>query len=103
MHVVQRIWLFLLTTFIPMLDIIILTWSLFFGISNRFNLSFDEKEVEDDDSEVDSDEGCRPQFSDIKKVSGFLDKELEASGFTRKDQDDMEKVQLLVFPLSNIS
>ncbi|KAK6130580.1 hypothetical protein DH2020_035672 [Rehmannia glutinosa] len=56
-----------------------------------FNLCFDENEVEYDDSHVESDEGCRPQFSDIKKVTGFLDKELEASGFTRKDQDDMEK------------
>ncbi|XP_073141524.1 serine/threonine-protein kinase rio2 isoform X2 [Henckelia pumila] len=61
----------------------------FFG--KRFNLSFNETEVANDDSEVDSDEGCRPQFSDIKKVSGFLDKELEASGFTRKDQDDIAK------------
>ncbi|KAL6981195.1 hypothetical protein U1Q18_022826 [Sarracenia purpurea var. burkii] len=26
-------------------------------------------------------------------VSGFLDKELAASGFTRKDQDDIEKVE----------
>ncbi|KAG8371540.1 hypothetical protein BUALT_Bualt13G0098500 [Buddleja alternifolia] len=57
----------------------------------RYNLSFQENEVEYDDSDVDSDEGCRPQFSDIKKVSGFLDKDLEASGFTRKDQNDMEK------------
>lgn len=71
-----------------------------FGSSHRFHLSFDEKEVKDDDSEVD--ESCRPQFSDITKVSGVLDKELEASGFTRKEQDDMEKVQLLVFTSSNI-
>lgn len=66
----------------------------------RYHLSFDDKEaedddseVEDDDSEVELDESCRPQFSDINKASGFLDKELEASGFTRKDQVDMEKVQ----------
>ncbi|XP_011073929.1 serine/threonine-protein kinase rio2-like [Sesamum indicum] len=57
----------------------------------RFNINSDENEVEHDDSEVQSDEDCRPQFSDIKKASGFLDKELEASGFTRKDQDDIEK------------
>ncbi|KAL2248302.1 UNVERIFIED_CONTAM: Serine/threonine-protein kinase rio2 [Sesamum indicum] len=56
-----------------------------------FNINSDENEVEHDDSEVQSDEDCRPQFSDIQKASGFLDKELEASGFTRKDQDDMEK------------
>lgn len=60
----------------------------------RFNLSVDNNEVEFDDPDVDLEESCRPQFSDIKKVTGFLDKELEASGFTRKDQDDMEKVQI---------
>ncbi|GFP87163.1 serine/threonine-protein kinase rio2 [Phtheirospermum japonicum] len=58
----------------------------------RFNLNFDDNEVELDDSEVDSEESSRPQFSDIKKVTGVLDKELEASGFTRKDQDDIEKL-----------
>ncbi|XP_047969052.1 uncharacterized protein LOC125212799 [Salvia hispanica] len=47
--------------------------------------------IECDDSDVELDRSCRPQFSDINKVSGCLDKELEASGFTRKDQDDMEK------------
>ncbi|XP_042043536.1 serine/threonine-protein kinase rio2-like [Salvia splendens] len=57
----------------------------------RFHLSFDEKEIECDDSDVELGGSCRPQFSDINKVSGVLDKELEASGFTRKDQDDMEK------------
>ncbi|XP_057768017.1 serine/threonine-protein kinase rio2-like [Salvia miltiorrhiza] len=57
----------------------------------RFHLSFDEKEAECDDSDVELDGSCRPQFSDINKVSGVLDKELEASGFTRKDQEDMEK------------
>ncbi|KAL0366547.1 UNVERIFIED_CONTAM: Serine/threonine-protein kinase rio2 [Sesamum radiatum] len=59
--------------------------------AKMFNINSDENEVDHDDSEVDSDEDCRPQFSDISKASGFLDKELEASGFTRKDQDDMEK------------
>ncbi|GER34203.1 serine/threonine-protein kinase rio2 [Striga asiatica] len=57
----------------------------------RFNLSFDENEAESDDSDVDSEESCRPQFSEIKKITGCLDKELEASGFTRKDQDDIEQ------------
>lgn len=75
-------------------------YGLSFG-SCRFHLTFDEKEVEGDNSDVELDESCRPQFSDIKKVSGVLDKELEASGFTRKEQDDMEKVQPLVFPASN--
>lgn len=56
--------------------------------SNRYNLSFQENEDESDDSEIDSDEVCWPRFSEIKKVSGFLDKELAASGFTGKDQED---------------
>lgn len=64
--------------------------------SYRYHLSFD------DDSEVELNESCRPQFSDINKASGVLDKELEASGFTRKDQDDMEKVEPVGFPLPNI-
>ncbi|KAL6578209.1 hypothetical protein OROMI_010537 [Orobanche minor] len=56
----------------------------------RFNLSFDDHEVES--INLDSEESCRPQFSDIKKATGFLDKKLEASGFTGKDQEDMEKL-----------
>lgn len=73
------------------------------GLSYRFNLTFDEKEVEDDDAKVNSDEACRPEFSDIEKVSGFLDKELEASGFTRKEQVDIEKVQLSVLSPNQVS
>ncbi|KAL6527183.1 hypothetical protein OROGR_016273 [Orobanche gracilis] len=57
----------------------------------RFNLFFDDHEVESINLDLGSEESCRPQFSDIKKVTGFLDKKLEASGFTRKDQEDMEK------------
>ncbi|KAL2557856.1 protein serine/threonine kinase [Forsythia ovata] len=53
----------------------------------RFNLSFQENENESDDSEVD----CRPRFSEINIVSGLLDKELAASGFTGKDQVDIER------------
>lgn len=59
--------------------------------SRRFNLSFEEQPGESDGSDVDSDETGRPRFSSIKKVTGFLDKELAASGFSRKDQDDIEK------------
>ena len=58
----------------------------------RFNLSFEENAGHSDDSKVDSEEVGRPSFADIKKVTGFLDKELSASGFTRKDQDDIERV-----------
>ncbi|XP_028556465.1 LOW QUALITY PROTEIN: serine/threonine-protein kinase rio2-like [Dendrobium catenatum] len=36
-------------------------------------------------------ENGRPSFWSIEKSAGFLDKELAASGFTRKDQDEIEK------------
>lgn len=58
----------------------------------RFNLSFKEDTDENDGLEVDSDENGRPTFSSISKSAGFLDRELAASGFSRKDQDDIEKV-----------
>ncbi|XWS58708.1 hypothetical protein CRYUN_Cryun08bG0057700 [Craigia yunnanensis] len=45
-----------------------------------------------DDSEVDTDDSGRPSFSSITKTAGCLEKELAASGFTRKDQDDIQKV-----------
>ncbi|KAF3951657.1 hypothetical protein CMV_022716, partial [Castanea mollissima] len=56
-----------------------------------FNMSFHEIPDDIDDSEVDMDESGRPCFSSIAKGSGFLDKDLAASGFTRKDQEDIEK------------
>lgn len=59
--------------------------------SKRFNLSFQEHTDEIDGSEVDTEEYDRPCFSSIAKCTGFLDKELSASGFTRKDQDEIEK------------
>lgn len=55
-------------------------------------MSFEEQSDDIDGSEVDEDESGRPSFSSITKTAGFLDKELAASGFTRKDQDDIEKV-----------
>ncbi|XP_039119242.1 serine/threonine-protein kinase rio2 isoform X2 [Dioscorea cayenensis subsp. rotundata] len=58
----------------------------------RFNLSGHEDEDDNDDgSESDLESNSRPTFSSITKSSGFLDKELAASGFTRRDQDDIEK------------
>ncbi|KAJ0470615.1 putative non-specific serine/threonine protein kinase [Helianthus annuus] len=57
--------------------------------SKRFNLSF-EANADDSDSDAESD-AVKPRFSSIKKASGFLDKELYASGFSRKEQDDIEK------------
>ncbi|KAJ0035939.1 hypothetical protein Pint_26486 [Pistacia integerrima] len=57
----------------------------------RFNMSFQETVDDADGSDIDTDESSRPTFSSICKASGSLDKELAASGFTRKDQDDIEK------------
>lgn len=58
----------------------------------RFNMLFEENENDSDGSEAEMDEVGRPQFSEINKNSGFLDKELAASGFTRKDQIELEKL-----------
>ncbi|TXG56742.1 hypothetical protein EZV62_018055 [Acer yangbiense] len=56
-----------------------------------FNLSFKETTNDIDGSDVDTDETAWPCFSSIPKTAGFIDKELAASGFTRNDQDDIEK------------
>ncbi|KAK3204606.1 hypothetical protein Dsin_018652 [Dipteronia sinensis] len=48
-----------------------------------FNLSFQETTNDIDGSDVDTDETPWPCFSSIPKTTGFLDKELAASGFTR--------------------
>ncbi|KAJ3708240.1 hypothetical protein LUZ61_011945 [Rhynchospora tenuis] len=58
----------------------------------RFNLSYEEEREHDEGSVSNSGEdGGRLNFSSIEKSAGFLDKELAASGFTRKDQDDIQK------------
>ncbi|KAJ4958938.1 hypothetical protein NE237_026049 [Protea cynaroides] len=57
----------------------------------RFNMSFQENTDECDESDSDMNENGRPCFSSIAKSAGSLDKELAASGFTRKDQDEIEK------------
>lgn len=60
--------------------------------AKRYNMSFDENENDSVGAAVEIDEDGRPQFSEINKNSGFLDKVLAASGFTRKDQDELEKL-----------
>ncbi|KAI4352696.1 hypothetical protein L6164_006920 [Bauhinia variegata] len=62
----------------------------------RFNLSLQESrdDIDGSDGEGDEgvlDEGGRPCFSSIDKSTGFLDKELAASGFTKKDEVDIQK------------
>nr|CAB3479070.1 unnamed protein product [Digitaria exilis] len=55
-----------------------------------FNLK-SEKDEEQDGSESDGEGSSRPSFLSVKKAAGSLDKELAASGFTRKEQVEMEK------------
>ncbi|GLT73701.1 hypothetical protein SLA2020_455390 [Shorea laevis] len=61
----------------------------FFG--KRFKMTFEEHDDNVDVSEIEADESSRPSFSSINKTAGFLDKELAASGFTRKEQDEIER------------
>ncbi|OAY66474.1 hypothetical protein ACMD2_23636, partial [Ananas comosus] len=58
---------------------------------HRFNISYQEDRDEEDGVEYDSEENGRPSFLSIEKSAGFLDKELAASGFTKRDQDEIEK------------
>ncbi|KAK1270840.1 hypothetical protein QJS04_geneDACA014058 [Acorus gramineus] len=57
----------------------------------RFNLSYREDTDEHDGSDSDLEDNGRPSFSSIAKSTGHLDKDLAASGFTKKDQHDIEK------------
>ncbi|XP_024170725.1 serine/threonine-protein kinase rio2 isoform X2 [Rosa chinensis] len=59
--------------------------------SKRFNMSFHECTADIDGTAVDTDDSGRPSFTSIAKDTGFLDKELSASGFTRKDQEEIAK------------
>ncbi|KAJ6798363.1 serine/threonine-protein kinase rio2 [Iris pallida] len=59
--------------------------------SRRFNLSVEEHTDACDGSGSDIGEPDRPSFSSIAKTTGLLDKQLEASGFTNKEQDEIEK------------
>ncbi|KAH0902910.1 hypothetical protein HID58_042413 [Brassica napus] len=57
----------------------------------RFNMTFQEDRDEADETEVEVDENSRPSFYDITKDANALDRELEASGFTKKEQNDLDK------------
>lgn len=61
----------------------------YFG--KKYNLDYSEHMPEAEGSDSESEENGRPCFSSISKNIGFLDKELAASGFTRKDQEEIEK------------
>ncbi|KOM24834.1 hypothetical protein LR48_Vigan2576s000100 [Vigna angularis] len=57
----------------------------------RFNLSFEESLDDIDGSDEGTDEVGKPCFSAIERSAGFLDRELAASGFTRKDEEDIQR------------
>ena len=54
-------------------------------------MSFQE-DRDDETTEVEVDENSRPSFFDITKDANALDRELEASGFTKKEQNDLDNV-----------
>ncbi|KAL0652238.1 hypothetical protein Bca4012_094929 [Brassica carinata] len=58
--------------------------------AQMFNMSFQE-DRDDETTEVEVDENSRPSFFDITKDANALDRELEASGFTKKEQNDLDK------------
>lgn len=57
----------------------------------RFNLSFEESLDDIDGSDEGKDEAGKPCFSAIERSAGFLDRELAASGFTRKEEEDIQR------------
>ncbi|CAI8617773.1 unnamed protein product [Vicia faba] len=57
----------------------------------RFNLSFQENKDDDDDSDEGRVEAGKLCFSEIDRSTGFLDKELAASGFSRKDEEVIQR------------
>ncbi|GJM92239.1 hypothetical protein PR202_ga08683 [Eleusine coracana subsp. coracana] len=60
--------------------------------NKRFNLTSENNEEQDgSETEGEDEENGRPSFLAVKKVAGSLDKELAASGFTRKEQVEMDK------------
>lgn len=55
-------------------------------------MTFQEDKDESDEKEVEVDENSRPSFYDITKDANALDRDLEASGFTKKEQNDLDRV-----------
>lgn len=60
----------------------------------RFNLSFHEDVKRSDRSEADIDYDGKLCLSSIEKSSSFLEEELAACGFTKKEQEDIEKMMI---------
>lgn len=64
----------------------------------RFKLTYELLSDEADDN-GETDDNSRPSFSSILKNGDSLDKELAASGFTKKDQEELERVLQQIFLL----
>ncbi|CAO2813351.1 unnamed protein product [Amaranthus hypochondriacus] len=57
----------------------------------RFKLTYEMQSDVADGIEEDTNDNNRPCFSSILKVADSLDKELAASGFSKKDQNELER------------
>ncbi|KMT08009.1 hypothetical protein BVRB_6g144180 [Beta vulgaris subsp. vulgaris] len=57
----------------------------------RFKLTYELLSDEADGQDLNMDENSRPTFCSILNGAASLDKELAASGFTKKDQDNLER------------
>ncbi|KAE9608216.1 putative non-specific serine/threonine protein kinase [Lupinus albus] len=57
----------------------------------RFNISFKECIDDVDGSDEGRDEGGKPSFCEIERSDGFLDRELAASGFSKKDEEHIQR------------
>ncbi|XP_078435113.1 protein serine/threonine kinase isoform X2 [Wolffia australiana] len=56
----------------------------------RFSHSGEDYQENGHETDSESEENERPSFSSVAKSAGFLDRELAASGFTRRDQEQIE-------------
>ncbi|CAL0320203.1 unnamed protein product [Lupinus luteus] len=57
----------------------------------RYNVTFKEIIDDIDGSDEGRDEGGKPSFSEIERSDGFLDRELAASGFSKKDEEHIQQ------------
>jgi RIO kinase 2 len=55
-------------------------------------MSFQESIDDNDDSDKGRNEAGKLCFSSIDKSAGVLDKEVAASGFSKKDDEDIQRV-----------
>jgi len=61
-------------------------------------MTFQESIDDNDNSNEGRDEAGKLCFSSIDRSAGFLDKELAASGFGKKDEEDIQRVWWFFLP-----